>query len=319
MTTTLKQPTISVVIPTFNYGHFIGEALTSALRQNFAPLEIIVVDDGSTDGTEAALRPYAERIVYIRQDNAGVSAARNRGIRAARGDWIAMLDADDIWLPNKLESQRRCAAAHPDAVLIGGLNTAARKQPASGLYSVFSVEDFLKALPFGTSSALARRECLLENGLFNEARRLAEDRELWLKLTRRAPAARVNAAVWTYRHHAGQSINQARRMAESYRAVLCDFFALNPEFTAEREAAHAYFHYDSAMAFHETGARLNALRHVVASFFVHPSPLRFHDAEAHFDRRTLLLKTVIGEPAFRALRGMLRRKPSQIPTVADVP
>ncbi|MEQ1762400.1 MAG: glycosyltransferase family A protein [Pyrinomonadaceae bacterium] len=98
--------TVSVVIPTYNYGQFIGEALDSALRQTLAPVEVIVVDDGSTDDTEQIVGEFANRSVrYIRQENAGVCSARNRGAAESTGDLIAFLDADDTWEPTKLAKQ----------------------------------------------------------------------------------------------------------------------------------------------------------------------------------------------------------------------
>jgi glycosyltransferase involved in cell wall biosynthesis len=96
---------ISVIIPTFNRRQFIAEAVNSILSQNIDALEIIIVDDGSTDGTQEALDHYMKDIRYIYQENRGVSAARNRGVRESRGDLLAFLDSDDLWLPGKLQAQ----------------------------------------------------------------------------------------------------------------------------------------------------------------------------------------------------------------------
>jgi glycosyltransferase involved in cell wall biosynthesis len=100
---------ISVVVPTYNGGEILIETLESALAQTHADREIIVVDDGSTDGTAERLGPYTGRIRYVRQENAGVAAARNHGVSLSRGDYIALLDADDIWHPQKLEIQAAVA------------------------------------------------------------------------------------------------------------------------------------------------------------------------------------------------------------------
>src|SRR5688572_16670897 len=97
--------TVSVVIPTYNYGRFIGIALRSVLEQTLPPSEIIVVDDGSTDGTGEVVAGFGNAVRYIRQDNAGVCAARNRGVAESSGELIAFLDADDIWEPTTLEKQ----------------------------------------------------------------------------------------------------------------------------------------------------------------------------------------------------------------------
>jgi len=110
---------VSVIIPTYNRAGSVVRAVESALNQTAPPMEVIVVDDGSTDATPEALRPFGDRIVYIRQENQGVSAARNAGIAASRGSLIAFLDSDDIWMPWKLELQLTCFASYPDLVLLG--------------------------------------------------------------------------------------------------------------------------------------------------------------------------------------------------------
>jgi glycosyltransferase involved in cell wall biosynthesis len=96
---------VSVIIPSYNYARYLGEAIDSALGQTLPPLEVIVVDDGSTDDTPDVLAKYGDRIRVLRQKNAGVAVARNSGIAAARGEYVAFLDADDVWLPRKLELQ----------------------------------------------------------------------------------------------------------------------------------------------------------------------------------------------------------------------
>jgi len=105
---------ISCIVPVYNGERFLAEALDSILAQSLAPFEVIVVDDGSTDTTPAVATRYGQRITYIRQDNAGPSAARNRGVRAARGELVAFLDADDIWRPDKLARQAARFAARPE-------------------------------------------------------------------------------------------------------------------------------------------------------------------------------------------------------------
>jgi len=99
---------VTVVIPSFNCARFIREAVDSALAQTVPPLEVIVIDDGSTDGTPEIMAGYASdpRVRYLHQKNAGQSTARNNGIRAARGEFIALLDADDRWKPDKLETRQ---------------------------------------------------------------------------------------------------------------------------------------------------------------------------------------------------------------------
>lgn len=112
------QESVSVVIPTFNYGRFIGEAIESVLAQTFKPVEVIVADDGSTDETGQVVAGFGERARYVRQENAGVCAARNRGVAESSGELIAFLDADDTWEPTKLEKQAAKFAEDPEIGLV---------------------------------------------------------------------------------------------------------------------------------------------------------------------------------------------------------
>src|SRR5579883_2718722 len=96
------QPLVSVVIPTYNYGHFLGRALASVFAQTYAPIECIVVDDGSTDDTPAVLAQYGDRVRVIKRQRGGPAAARNAGVEAAKGEFVAFLDADDWWAKDKI-------------------------------------------------------------------------------------------------------------------------------------------------------------------------------------------------------------------------
>ena len=112
-----RSAKVSVIIPTYNYGEFIGGAIESVLSQTLAPLEVIVVDDGSNDDTEARIKPF-DQVRYIRKDRGGVSSARNEGVRQSRGDYVAFLDADDAWLPDKLERQLNRFSDDPEIGLV---------------------------------------------------------------------------------------------------------------------------------------------------------------------------------------------------------
>lgn len=113
-----SSPRVSVVIPLYNCERYIGEAIESVLAQTFRDFEIIVIDDGSTDGSAKAVHRFGDAVRYVYQPNAGVSAATNRGVAAARGDLIALFDNDDVWLPSKLERQVTFLDQHPSCDLV---------------------------------------------------------------------------------------------------------------------------------------------------------------------------------------------------------
>src|SRR5271154_679320 len=114
----MKQATVSVVIPVFNNGPYIADAVKSVLSQTRSPTEIIVVDDGSTDGTAAALQSFRNSIRYVYQNNRGEPAARNRGIRESTGEYVAFLDGDDLWRSTKLELQMDYLQRYPNCALV---------------------------------------------------------------------------------------------------------------------------------------------------------------------------------------------------------
>ncbi len=192
-----EPPTVSVIIPTYNRGWVLGEAVESVLAQDYADYELIVVDDGSTDATESVLQPYEERIRIFRQKNRGVSAARNTGIRAASGMLIAFLDSDDLWLPAKLGHQVAFFQQHPDAVacqteetwIRNGVrvNPGKRHRKPSGM--IF--EPSLELCLVSPSAVMTRRTLFDQVGLFDESLPACEDYDLWLRVSCRFPIHRL--------------------------------------------------------------------------------------------------------------------------------
>ena len=111
------MPQVSVIIPTYNRAHLVGEAIDSVLSQTYDDLELIVVDDGSQDGTRDVVAAYGSRLTYLHQEHRGVSAARNRGIEEARGNYLSFLDSDDLWLKEKLFLQMESMKLHPETLI----------------------------------------------------------------------------------------------------------------------------------------------------------------------------------------------------------
>lgn len=182
---------ISVVIPTHNRSHFISETLESVFAQTLQPDEVLVIDDGSTDDTAAIAESYAPRVRVFRRTNQRQAAARNFGVRQASSEWIAFLDDDDLWEPNKLERQMEELIRHPEADLCyTGRSLLVQRGDTTTIGKVVyapSAKDIRKALfegcAFFPSCVLIRRATYLEmNGFDPNFRVCCEDYELWLKL-----------------------------------------------------------------------------------------------------------------------------------------
>jgi glycosyltransferase involved in cell wall biosynthesis len=185
---TSSNPCISVVIPTYNRFWILKEAIDSVLSQKFTDYEVIVVDDGSIDETAALLSDYGDRIVTIHQENKGVSAARNAGILTAKGCYIAFLDSDDTWLPEKLSCQMDFFQSHSEAVISQTdeiwvrngvrVNPKSRHKKPSGM--IF--ESSLQLCLVSPSAVMIKKSLFDEIGLFNEAFPACEDYDLWLRI-----------------------------------------------------------------------------------------------------------------------------------------
>jgi glycosyltransferase involved in cell wall biosynthesis len=194
----LDRTTVSVVIPTWNRRDLVTRALTSVVAQSRPPEEILVIDDGSTDGTaEAVLQAFAG-VRVLSQENRGVSAARNRGLREASGRWIAFLDSDDEWHPRKLARQLESLAGSPGALLCHTdeiwirhgrrVNPGAKHRKQGG--RIF--ERCLALCAISPSSALLHRSLFDDVGLFDETLPACEDYDLWLRITSRYPVLYVD-------------------------------------------------------------------------------------------------------------------------------
>jgi len=183
-------PRVSVIIPTFNRAAAVKEAVASVLAQTCRDFELLVVDDGSTDGTPAALARFGGEIRVLRSTRRqGVSAARNAGVAAAQGEWLAFLDSDDLWLPEKLERQMAFMEAHPQLLLSQTEETWVRRgvqvnpprshRKEGGRIFLRSLERCLVS----PSAVVLHRRLLEDHGGFDEELPAAEDYDLWLRLS----------------------------------------------------------------------------------------------------------------------------------------
>ncbi len=187
----MARPSVSVIIPAYNTAPYIGETLASVLAQTYTDFEVIVVNDGSPDTAEleVALAPFRDRIQYIVQENRGLSAARNRGIAAGRGEFVALLDSDDVWEPDYLEYQLAVLerdgldVVYSNATTFGDPLRSGRlfmdMHPSTG---PVSIESLVSQQCNVMVSVLARRDVLESAGLFDESLRSSEDFDMWLRV-----------------------------------------------------------------------------------------------------------------------------------------
>lgn len=236
-TTIGRAPQVTVVIPVRNCMQFVGEAIASVLNQSHRDLELLLVDDGSTDGDYRQFETRDARLRVIRLEGLGVSRARNTGMRQARGAIIAFLDADDVWFPGKLEAQVRYLRTHPDVgVVFGGFirwraDEAGQFTPASELMSDCSgmqsnealrsgwlYTRLLNGLLVGMNTAVIRREVYEAIGGFNEAMRQGEDYDFWLKASRLYEMHALDGNVALYRIHPSSAMHRVSE--ENHLALL---------------------------------------------------------------------------------------------------
>lgn len=240
----MSVPAVSIIIPAYNSAPFIGETLESLFAQTFRDFEAIVINDGSPDDIEAALTPYLDRIIYVRQENRGPGGARNTGLRQARGRYIALLDNDDLWMPTylerlvgMLEDAPNAAAAFPNAVLFGSTPLAGK------LY-----QDIYPCSPPVTFERILTRECNIfcglvfrrnvidDVGMFDEGVLGVDDFDFWLRMSQCG-----NEFLFTteplvrYRRHERCLSHSGIIMLRSYIKVLEKVTAA-PATTAEQHA-----------------------------------------------------------------------------------
>jgi glycosyltransferase involved in cell wall biosynthesis len=225
--------TVSVIVPACNYARYLSEAIDSALAQTYEPLEVIVVDDGSTDETAGVLAEYANRIRVIRQRNQGVSAARNSGISAARGEYIAFLDADDSWHPRKLELQMARFDADPALELVHcgaesfdaeGRRVQAWRDGMEGRVALNMLR-FDGAIAAPGSNIVASRRVAEEIGGFDTRMTVSEDWDFCYRVAARYEIGFAGEALVRYRIHGSGAHRNIPAMEKGMLLALQKAFA----------------------------------------------------------------------------------------------
>ena len=286
------QSDVSVVIPAYNAAHYIASAIESALAQTTAPREIIVIDDGSTDDTRAIVERFGGDVRYVIQQNRGVSAARNNGIDQSRSKYVAFLDADDTWLPVKIERQIAALnAAQGRASYTAHLVVDDRSKPLFVNRSerhLTSISDLLtKGNVVGSpSSVLCERSLFAEVGKFDTAFSLCADWEMWIRIATVTEFVPVDEPLVKYRVHGdNMSLDVSLLEDDSLRTLRKGFAlaALPPAVRGRRRTSFAHNYMVLAGSYARAQRPLHGLRCALESLVRDPRQTR--ELLAYFARR----------------------------------
>jgi glycosyltransferase involved in cell wall biosynthesis len=240
----LTDPLVSVILPVYNRAGWVARAITSVLAQTFQRFELLVIDDGSTDGSRRVLEGFGSRIRILRQAHAGAEAARNLGLAQARGEFVAFIDSDDVWHAERLSSQlplferAEVGLVFGDAALVDYRRTPPRRlrrtffdgvRPSRGHVT----EDFARGCFVPFSSALVRRRCFAETGGFTVGR-VAADYLKWLEISARYEFDYVPAPVFEYAIHPGGISHNLLETLEDRAEAFSDMLARNSDLEMER-------------------------------------------------------------------------------------
>jgi glycosyltransferase involved in cell wall biosynthesis len=308
------RPRVAVVIPCFNAARHIGEAITSVLRQTYDEIDIVVVNDGSTDDFEGAVAPFRDRITVLTQANSGQGTARNRGIAAAHAEFIAFLDADDRWHEDKtarqvalLRDRPECGVVHTGRQLIDAEGAAVGASPLAPEPAHHARGDCLLDLiggnPIIASSVMVRRS-LLAGEEFATDLSGVEDWDMWLRLAARTRFARIDEPLTHYRVHS-TNFSWDRRVMARATAHLMERVLSRHSDTTVRAAAAAHRHeaiLEVAHREYERGNRLEAQR-----WFRKAAPwLHWADLVRYGGTFVPPRMHVTAQRAWRAMRGRRR-------------
>jgi len=268
--------TVSVVMPTFNRARFIPSAVASALAQTYADLELIIVDDGSTDDTARVLEPFFEdgRVRYFYQSNQGQSVARNYALAQSSGEFIAFLDSDDLWCPDKLEKQLRAFDANPGVDIVHGDEVLINEQGEvisrknMRRYSGRITRQLLADNSVSITTALVKRRCFEEMGGFDTLVGVADDYDLWLRFSARYRFHYEPGIVASYRVMEAQISSDKRRRLAANEMIIRNFLKQYADELPrkDRRWGVSRFYCRSARYFASVGEREKAVRALFLAF-----------------------------------------------------
>ncbi len=224
----MAPPLVSVIIPTFNRAGWLAESIGSVLSQTYPHIELIVVDDGSTDHTQDVVQGFGEALTYMHHDNRGVSASRNRGVVASRGTLIAFLDSDDVWQPGKVAAQVALLQQQPDIEVCYTdeiwIRHGVRVNPKQihQKHTGWLFEPSLPRCIISPSSIMLRRELWNRLGGFDERLPACEDYDLWLRMTVQVPVTLIPEPLIVKRGGHADQLSRSTPLLDQYRITALD-------------------------------------------------------------------------------------------------
>jgi glycosyltransferase involved in cell wall biosynthesis len=312
---------VSVIIPTYNSANWVTEAVASALGQTYPAAEIIVVDDGSTDDTSSRIAEFGSKLRYIRKENGGVSSARNRGIEEVTGDWIAFLDADDIWHPRKLEFQAAALKARPK---LGMLGTFFFSWPGTipevsstwvEDFEEIGLDDLIVRNLLGTSTIIVRTDLIRASGPFDITLRGPEDHDMWIRVARLTQVAKIRMKLAGYRHVPGSLSSNVAQMEACMSRIIKKLevegvFRGRPWF---RRKAWGFYWYSCGITRMRAGDPGTAFVQTLRSLINYPWLLDHGSVKTRFARFRILAATA------RARLGLARSNRLSVEAKSQVP
>jgi glycosyltransferase involved in cell wall biosynthesis len=223
---------VSVIMPAYNAEKYLAQSVESALSQTVDNIEIIIVDDGSSDNTLHIANSFGAPVTVYSRENGGAAAARNFGVEKANGEWVAFLDADDLWEPNKLELQLESVHgfswSHTDSIFIGdGHDGSVRASDLTPKYAGKVIPKLVVNNFVGTSTVLMKKDVYLKVGGFDESLRALQDWDFWLRLAAQYDLAYVPEVLAQYRVHAASTSRSARKTLPYHLEVIARTFSVD--------------------------------------------------------------------------------------------
>jgi glycosyltransferase involved in cell wall biosynthesis len=303
------NPTVSAVIPSYNYAAFVGKAIESVLNQTIRDVECIVVDDGSTDNTREVVAKYGDRVRYIYQKNAGLPDARNTGVKAAQGEFVGFLDSDDEWEPDfvkvaldhfdKLPKEfgvvaSRSTQVGPDSQPLG------LKRLAPDHDEEASLTDLIFRTRFFPSAVVARKSAVVEAGYF-DTNYVSEDRDMWIRIAERHRVFIHGQRLVLIRKHPTNMSKNASSMKTKIKRTIAKAYRAYPQLRHRKFFwlhVWSFFYFQSGWTYYDQGKRLTAIGELLKSLVLSPFYLSPH---------------LVNEPPLFRLRALARfilRRPS---------